>query len=474
MKSKRVFWLGFFILGITSCVRVPDCDLAKAESSARCEKITSQAMDNRWLALGDGPKYKWWEEFKDPTLNNLIEESLRLSPTLQAAEARVQTATQIAFQKRAALFPEINFGGDSNWQHFAKEGFFRALAPTVPTVVNDVNLDLIFTYEFDIWGKYRDLFAAALGEAASQEAERKQVELILTTSIAYAYEELQFLMRKKQLLQKRETNRIAFEKIREKREIHALDTAIERLQSKTEILDLAALIAKLDQEIQLQIHQLKALVGVGQDQELDLQIQDFSSLVFSLPENLSLDLLSRRPDLIAQKALLESKAKEIDAAKTDFYPNINLRALVGLESIFWSQLFKGSSFSAVMDPAIHLPIFTAGRLKAHLKEKVATFNQAVFTYNDMILRASQQVCDSLTALIYLQKEIEIRRLSLEVNREQEKITQKRLDHAIEVQQTLLDRKNRVLDMEIVLAELEYGKQLAGILLIRALGGGYHE
>ncbi|MES2272735.1 MAG: TolC family protein, partial [Chlamydiota bacterium] len=189
---------------------------------------------------------------------------------------------------------------------------------------------------------------------------------------------------------------------------------------------------------------------------------------------LSLDLIARRPDLAAQKARVESAAKEIGAAKTDFYPNINLMGVVGLESLFWSTLFQQKNYSSSLEPALHLPIFTAGRLRAQLMEKVAVFNEAVYTYDELILQATQEIADNLTAMARIQKEIELRTRSLTVAQTKAKLNWRRFQNAIEDRIGFLNAKNQVLNEELILIQLEYGKQLASIQLIRSLGGGYLE
>lgn len=469
--GKRKFFI-LVLLGLHSCASVPDHDLAVASSQVALP--IGEILQTGVFSSGNGPQKEWWVEFQDPDLSGLIETALKLSPTLQIAESRLKEACEAAWQKRAALFPEVNFHTDSNWQHLAKDGFFRAFATTVPAVVNDINFDLEFTYEFDFWGKHRDIYKAALGTAQSMLAEKMQAELILTTSIVYSYSQLQLLLQKKELLEQKEKNRKRIENLRTAREDHDLDTQIQQLSSQIKTLNTAAMIVEINSQIDVQLHKIKALAGLSQDAPLLVSLKKLIPLPVTLAKTLSLDLVSQRPDLMAQKASLESAAKLIDAAKTDFYPNVNLKALVGFESVYWSKLFKGDNYSGSLDPAIHLPIFTAGRLRAQLREKVAAFNEAVYTYNEIILRAAQEVLDGLTIVSSLQKEIEIRKNSVEASRQQDLLIQKRRKHGLSDEMAELKAQNQTIDYALALTDLEYGKQLATILLVRALGGGYKE
>jgi outer membrane protein TolC len=190
-----------------------------------------------------------------------------------------------------------------------------------------------------------------------------------------------------------------------------------------------------------------------------------------LPDNISSDLLARRPDLMAQICRVEAAAKEIGAAKADFYPNVNLSAFAGLESLAFSNLFRDSKTGSLM-PAIHLPIFTGGRLRANLRSKVAAFNQAVYAYNDLVLTAAKEVADQIVTVGAI-----IDGLSQQVDAYEDTAAQYdllflRYDKGIDNYLTVLDGENDVLQQRFLLVG-QYMDHLSSILnLIKRLGGGY--
>ncbi len=465
----------FFILLFTAgCAPIPKHETAVMLQTLECGQVVDDALSAAEFLEGDWPARAWWERFNDPALNRLIDQALCFSPTLQRAESLFKAAAQKALQRRASLFPEIDASADTNWQHLAKDSFFRAYAPQIPAVVNELNLGFSLSYTFDFWGKNRDLFQAALGQARALCAERMEAELILTTAIANGYMQLQFLLQKRELLQQMKVNEAALAGIHSKRQDHALDSLTPVLQAETSTLDIQTALTGVDQQIQEQFHQLKALSGLGQDAELDIALQPVVQWNVALPENLSLDLIARRPDLAAQKERVEALCKEVGAAKTDFYPNVNLTAFIGWDSIYSWTLFQSKNYSGSLEPAIHLPIFTAGRLKAQLMEKVALFDEAVFAYNGMILQIAQEVADALTAVSYLQRQIELRELSLRSVAKEAHLVERRYEHALDSQLSRLRAQNSVLETELALMAVRYAKQQANIQLIRALGGGYCE
>lgn len=455
-------------------MRIPESDQAVPASVSGVGATVQEAIDSGTFEKGEWIGQKWWEKFDDPVLTGLIEQGLRCSPDLWLAQERLKAAAQVALQKKAALYPELDLDAFDFWAHLSQEGFFRAYAPPIPAVVNDFFIGLTFIYEFDFWGKNRDLFRAALGEVAANCADRMQAELVMTTSIAYTYFELQFLLRKKQILDERKSNRGSVQQVRVQRQVGALDTALDPLGAEANLLDLEAELKELAIDIGVHLHKLKALAGMPQDTPLDIVKFDPKPLRLALPETLGLDLIGRRPDLIAARRRLEAAAKQIDAAKTDFYPNINLKAFLGTESVIWSQLFRTANWDVGVLPALHLPIFTAGRIRAQLYEKVSDFNEAVYSFNSLILQSAREIADSLTKIGALLQEIDVRKESLKVALSQEAIINRRYTCALAGLTDTLESADIVLQKQLVLATVEYGTQLVEIDLIRELGGGFHD
>ena len=462
------------LLLLGGCVRIPEHELALADSSAGFSETVETALQTGSFETGEWVQENWWERFEDPFLTALIEEGLKKSPNLKFAEERLKAAAQVALQKRAALFPEIDLDATDVWQHFSRAGLFRSLAPSMPATINDVTIGLSFHYEFDFWGKNRDLFDAALGEASARAFETMQARLVMTTAIAYTYFEWQFLLKKQEILQERKGNRTMVLGVRDVRERNAVDTALDSLAAEADTLEIDAALKNVQIEIDLHVHQLKALAGMSQDAPLEREKVSLRALRLALPKTLGLDLLARRPDLMAQKKRVEAAAHKIDAAKTNFYPNINLLAFLGTESILWPQLFRAHNWNVLGNPAIHLPIFTAGRIRAELYEQVSFFNEAVYVYNELILQATKEVADSLTTITTLLEQIALHQKILNVADQERFLVRRLFEGALANRIDTLKAIDQTLEKKLLLTGIEYATQLAEIVLIRNLGGGFHE
>jgi NodT family efflux transporter outer membrane factor (OMF) lipoprotein len=118
----------------------------------------------------------------------------------------------------------------------------------------------------------------------------------------------------------------------------------------------------------------------------------------ALPQSLPADLLGRRPDIVAQRLRIEASTQDIAVAKAAFYPNVDLTAFFGVQALGAGKLFDIASRTYGIGPALHLPIFNTGSLRAHLGTSYAEYDLAVEQYNQTVIDAAREVADQGTAL----------------------------------------------------------------------------
>lgn len=466
------------LLGLCGCASVPDHDLAQISSTPSLQQAAETALAGQDFVVGKWPSEKWWESFNDPQLNELIETALQESPNLKQAEAKVQFAEQMAKKQRSSLFPKLDMKYDEQWQYFSKNGFVRSFYPitpgiNVPATVNQIDLTLNFSYEFDFWGKNRKRFQAALGEMRTSAAEKAQAKLVLTTYIAQTYFQLQANLAAMSILKEWLEKRSNLYELSLSRLVWGIDADFPVLDSEKNVYLIEQMLIAMEREIAFNQNQIKMLIGQGPDSP-DLRLPLFASFdqPFALPANLSIDLLARRPDLQAQIWRVESAAKEIGVAKADFYPNVNLSAFAGLESLAFKDFFNWSSHMGGLEPAIHLPIFTGGRLRANLRSKIASYNEAVFAYNDLLLHAAKDVADQLVLLRTKFQELDMQLSTLDVATDQYRLKQLQYEKGISNFLNVLTMEEEVLNQRLSTVNLRRDYLLAVLKVIKAFGGGY--
>lgn len=472
LRAKRWISLSLIILG--GCVSLPkDQQTANLIAPPSVSVSVEQGVESGFFSLGDWPEENWWEVFNSDELNDLITRALEQNPTVQSFERRVEQAKQAAHVVRSKLFPFLSFDADETWEYLSKNGLYRSFNPKLPINANLVDLSLSFTYEFDFWGKNRHLFNAAVGEEKAKEAESADVNLMVTTSLAQSYFALKTNLIRRALYQELYEVRGQIFSLQKLLQQKALLSSLPPLLSEENLLESQKLVFSIEEEIETDKHLINILMGRSPDHPLDLDEEiALPPNQIALPENLSLDLLARRPDLMLQIWRVEALAHEVGAAKADFYPDINLTAFLGLESVAYNLLFQSASKTAGLQPAIHLPIFTAGAIRANIRAKKASFDAAVFEYNQLLLKSASEVADLLVLIksVLEQREDQAQIIEAAVSR-YDLISLRQLSGLDD-----LFAGYRVQE-ELILKELDdmallYGQYAATIKLIKALGGGY--
>lgn len=463
----------FFLLA-AGCARIPHQDLAQ---KTELPSISTSLADVETFAVGEWPSERWWEMFADPELSRLVEEGIKGNPSLQEARARQEGAEQYVRQERARLLPHLSTDYTENWQYLSGNGFDRSFFPNpngipIPANLNQIDWLLNFSYEFDFWGKNRDLFAAALGKARAGRAEVAQATLVLATQIAQTYVQLQTLLAEQKVIKARLLTRQALEELTSARQLHGVDALPSVLYSQQSLEGMQQSVALIRQEVEMARHYLAILCGQGPENPLVEELRADFSGPFPLPEKLGSDLLARRPDIQAQIHRVEACAKEIGAARADFYPNVNLLALAGLESLTFGNLFKISSKTGGLQPAIHLPIFLGGKLRAQLKEKEAAFDEAVFHYNALVLQSAQEVTDSLVRVEGSRTQLSLQKERLTLAEKIHQLELSRFEQGIIPFQDVLKTEEELLIQRASLLTHRHHYLLATVQLIKALGGGY--
>ncbi|MCW8410354.1 efflux transporter outer membrane subunit [Legionella sp. PATHC035] len=471
-------FIGFSLCSLASCtVSLPQQSQVKnIKPVPNIEHSIKKNLQKKAIfSKGKWPTRQWWLAYNTPDLNTLITEALMNNPSIQEVKSRVTVAKQQARVTRSLLFPLIFFDADENRQYVSQNGLYRAFNRRFPLNATLLDLSLSFNYDFDFWGKNRNLFRASLGEAKAQEAEEADVELITSTAIAqvfFAYKTN--LIRKKlftQLIDVRQ--KIAtLQKLLVKK---GLSSKIPALETSEQLLEARKLLSSINDELSANKHLINTLAGRSPDNPLliDSALPKLPKTL-KIPPILPLDFLARRPDLMAQIWRAKALAYKTGAAMAEYYPNINLIGLVGLESTKWRKFLDISSGTAALRPALDLPIFTAGAIRANIKANKAQFDAAIAAYNNLLLYSTQEVLDVLAFAedIYQQKKeqnqvVEFAKQRYELSYLRQK---KGLDSVLDVYLFQED----VIQKKLVDVALLYNQYLASIKLTKALGGGYYQ
>jgi len=422
---------------------------------------------------GDWPREDWWTMFGDPKLGALMRQALEGNPSLRAAEARVRAARALADAAGASLYPRLDLDASATRQRISRNDIYPP--PFGGSWVNQGRIALDFNYEFDFWGKHRAELEAALGEARAVLADAAQARLVLATALAQSYFQTQTDLAALAVARQTLAQRDSLLELNRVRASRGLEAAIAVRQSDQQIASSRVEVSAAEAAVQLDRHQLAALLGLGPDAPLEVEpaLHAYGEAL-ALPANLPADLLARRPDLAAQRWRLEAAAAQTGAAKADFFPNVNLAAFAGFSATSLHGLNLGAGSGVIgVGPALHLPIFDAGRLRANLRGRYGEYDAAVEQYNQTLIDALRQVADQVASVRAAQQQLGDQANALAAAEDAYRLTLDRyragltsyLDVLVNEERLLAERLNRV--------RLQ-GRSLAlAVGTIRALGGGYH-
>lgn len=418
------------------------------------------------------PGDRWWQAYGDPQLDRLIDEALQGAPDLQLAQARLAAAAAVVRSAESVRIPEMTGSAALT----SEKQSYNYLIPqgALPHGWHDYGLaTLNFSWELDFWGKNRSALAAAVSEQQAARFEYAETRLLLSTSVAAAYAGLVDLYTLRDNAD--ETLRLREETVKLFRQRHefGLETLASVRQVEARRASAEAELRTYDERIGLQRNTVASLLGLGPDRGLDITRPSahFASST-GLPPNLALDLLGRRPDILAARSRTEAAAHRIDEKKAGFYPSVNLLALVGLQSLGIQNLATAGSQIGSAGAAVSLPIFNTRRLQGSLLGARAEYDAAVATYNATLSQALREAADAATSRKALDGELEASRAAVTAAAEAHQIVSKRYEGALATYLDVLEAQDELISARRAEAELETRALILDVSLVRALGGGF--
>ncbi|WP_395647705.1 efflux transporter outer membrane subunit [Terricaulis sp.] len=457
---------------LVACATPPDLG-ARPEMAApdRYDSVQSFAAP-----VADWPSDRWWQAYGDPALNALIEEALADSPTLAAAAARMRQAQAGAQQTGSSRYPSVQgqTGIETSRQDLSASNIPEAIRDSLPEDwETQTSASLQFSYQLDFFGRNRASFAQATSRAEAMEAEAAEARLQISTAVALAYAELvRYTADRRQLEQAAELRQYSATLTRD-RVTAGLENEAPAQQATTELARARADLIALDAEIIRTRHQLAALLGKGPDRGLEIAVPQAPALTrIGLPARVDLDLIGRRPDLVAARLRAESAAEGINVARADFYPNVNLAAVVGIQTLGLGRLGSGDLSFAQVGPAVSLPIFSGGRIEGAYRGARADYDEAVALYNDSLTTALREVADALNDRRAIEAELAEQRQGLVAAEAAYRVIRLRYEGGLASYIDTLSVESSLIDQRRTVAALEARAFSLDITLIRALGGGF--
>lgn len=453
---------------LQACAQLPDLgerpQIQPVDTLA--SKVSLQAPAAVW------PADAWWTVYGDAQLNALIDEALRGSPDVAAATARLQRAQAMTQIGDAALKPQVSANASVSEDKLS----YNHLTPPsmTPLGMNDYGrVTLNAQWELDFWGKNRAALSAATSELEARRADLAQTRLMLSSSIATTYINLSLLLDNRDTAVNLLDIRRTTVTLMAERLANGLETRGSLREADARCAEAEGTLLVLDEQIALLRNRLAVLLGGGPDRGLSIERPTLKlDHAFGLPPELAVNLLGRRPDVVAARLMVQAQNSRIEQKKAEFYPNINLSAFVGVQSLGLDKLTQSGSEIASVGPAISLPIFTAGRLQGELRGVQAAHDELVANYNATLAHALQEVADSAVGQKALAQRLLKAQEALEATAEAQRVAHNRQEAGLSNRLEVLAADEALLGSQNALAQLHAQSFVLDVSLQQALGGGY--
>ncbi|MDC8757564.1 efflux transporter outer membrane subunit [Janthinobacterium fluminis] len=419
----------------------------------------------------DWPRQAWWQDLHDPQLNQLLAVALADNPGLQAAEARVRQARALAGLAEDRTRPKADASVSLDRERYSLHG--SAPAPLAGQYAWRNQATLSLSYDLDLWGRNRSALAAALDEVQLASAESQVAQLTLQTALVRSYIQLSFEFERQECIRAGLARRDQLLELSQRRRRAGLGTEVDVAQVEATLPAGRRELEQSAEAIALLRNQLAALAGKGPaDGEALTRPALRLERAPALPSALPAELLGRRPDIAAQRWRVEAAAQRVDAAKADFYPNLNLLAFAGLQSFGFAHFLEAASATRGVTPALTLPIFAGARLRAQLDQQGAVYDAAVAQYNGSVVAALADVANNVAKAQSLQQQQALGADALATAAKARQLAARAYAAGLSDAVNLLHSELALLQEQQNMAQLGARRLDSYASLMAALGGGF--
>jgi len=426
----------------------------------------------------------WWQAFKDPALNQLIDTAYRENLTLRIAGVRVLAARAQLGIVTGQLYPQTQQATGSLQKERISPGGAVTSSPQSSSSFGGLSLlsaqvGLTASWELDFWGKFRRAIQSADASLQATIADYDNVLVSLTADVANSYIVMRTL--EKRLAIANENVRIQTESLEIAQARFLGGTTSERdvEQAKTILANTQATIPTLESQVRQTKNALCVLLGLP-PRELANLLKG-KAIIPAPPPQVAVgipgDLMRRRPDIRAAEFRAAAQCDQIGVSKAQLFPAFSLTGTFGPQATdagtaSLSDMFTWRNRAGSMGPTVQWNILNYGQITNNVRFQDARFQEALMAYQNSVLKAQQEVEDNLVAFLKAQERAgflsdsttaAMRSLELAVLQYREGITD--FTTVLTAQQALLSEQD---SLAVTLGDIS--RNLVGVY--RALGGGW--
>ena len=438
--------------------------------ATRTAAVTTRGGEAQQFVPAQDIPGEWWTLFHSQPLNRLIEQSLHANPDLDAAQAALRQAQENVRAQQGALFPQADVSLQAERQNLSGATFGQ---PGLHSTFSLVTPSLNISYAPDVFGGVRRQIESLQAQAEYQRFQVEAAYLTLTSNVVVAA--VQEASLRGQITATQDIIRDQTQELNLVRQRFTLGGASQAdvLQQQAQLQQTVATLPPLQKQLAQTRNQLTALAGQLPAHEVG-ETFDLASMHLpdELPVSLPSQLIEQRPDVRAAEAQLHAASAEIGVATANQLPQFTISATLGTVASGFTNMFAPNTGVWSIAGGIAQTLFDAGTLLHKKRAAVAAFEQTAAQYRSTVIKACQNVADTLRALqsdadaMVAQASAErAAAASLDLARRQYQLGA--IDYL-----TLLNAQRTWQQARISLVQAEANRYADTAALFQALGGGW--
>jgi NodT family efflux transporter outer membrane factor (OMF) lipoprotein len=339
---------------------------------------------------------EWWTLFHSDPLDRMIDDALRANPDLAAAQAALREANENVYAAQGALFPSADLSFQPERARISGAEFGEpGLSATLSLVTASVNV----SYVPDVFGGTRRQIESLAAQADDQRFQLEATYLTLTSNLVVAA--VQEASLRGQIQATRDIIQLQREQLDVVQRQFDLGGAAKSdvLSQQATLTATEATLPPLQKQLAQTRDQLAALLGRFPNQQPAARFELTSlRLPTDLPVSLPSQLVAQRPDIRAAEATLHAASASVGVAIANELPQFTITGQYGTESLGFTDMFTPATAIWSIAGGVTQKLFDAGQLLHKKRAAVAAFDQAAAQYRSTVIKAFQNVADTLHAL----------------------------------------------------------------------------
>jgi multidrug efflux system outer membrane protein len=460
--GMRVPLIALVAIGVVACKVGPNYQRPVVD--------TPSAWRIDYPKAADVADTKWWEQFGDPALNELIDSALHENLDVRIAAARIDQFIGALVATRSQLFPQIGYGADVSRAQASRVGV-PPIPPGGDPYFTLYQASLGTAWQVDLFGRVQRLTEAAQAQVYASEQAKRGVVLSLVTGVAANYVALRALDRQLEVAQATARNFGETARIFDLRFNAGIVSMTEVVQIRSQYKQALAAIPAFEQAIAAQENFICILLGrnpqpIARGKSIDELVPP------AIPADLPSALLQRRPDIMQAEQNLIAANANIGATRALYYPNLSLTGALGSASTDIGDFLTGPARAWLLGAGVTGPIFTFGGLSGQLYSAQAQEKQSLYFYQQTILNAFREANDALVGSQKKIEEVEIQAQRVDALREFARLSRLKFDSGVAGYLEVLIAENELFAAELSTVSLRAARYTQLIDVYRAMGGGW--